>query len=101
MPATREKTNDTGCLGAVIRKHRERQQLTVESVAERLGVQPSTLEAYESDNSPVPERMIAKLADALGVDSVEFQRDCLFHARPQLANRPFGQLIGDMLDDGK
>jgi len=101
MPATRDTLAGSRCLGAVIREHRERNGLALDVVAERIGVRASTLEAYEADGSHVPERMVAKLADALGVDPVQFERDCLFHVRPQLADSSFGKLIDDMLDDDK
>ena len=92
-----EEVHFTG-VGAVIREHREQRNLTLDVVAERIGINKSTLQRYETDETPLSDGMIKKIAKALRIKATVLMRDCLYRIRPKLKGSPFGELLTQMID---
>jgi transcriptional regulator with XRE-family HTH domain len=88
-------------VGPVIREHREKKKLTLAVVAERIGMNKSTLLRYETNETPLTGKMITKLAKAMRIKATGLMRDCLLHIRPKLKGSPFGQLLDDMINESR
>lgn len=87
--------------GSVIREYREQKELTLDVVAARIGVNKSTLQRYETDETPLSNSMIKKIAKALRVKATVLMRDCLFRIRPKLKGSPFGDLLSLMINEAE
>jgi transcriptional regulator with XRE-family HTH domain len=85
-------------VGSVIRTYRESRDLTLDVVAQRMKIHKSTLHRYETNESPVSDGDIKKIAKALRVKATLLMKDCLFALRPKLSKSPFGQLLNSMID---
>jgi transcriptional regulator with XRE-family HTH domain len=66
-------------LGETIRRHREALRLTQRSLAQRLGVEASHVAFIESGRRKPSLKLVARLADVLGLD----RQDLLFQAHPE------------------
>jgi transcriptional regulator with XRE-family HTH domain len=84
--------------GAVIRIFREERQLTLEALAKKVGVNKSTLHRYETNDAPLSDGMIERLAKAMAVKPTSLMHECLMHLRPKLKNSPFGQLLRELVN---
>src|SRR5205809_1083385 len=51
--------------GKVLRRHRDSKEITLELLAERVGVNKSTLHRYETDETPLSGQMIKRIAKGL------------------------------------
>lgn len=69
--ARREATR----LGAKVRAHRRRENLTQVQLAERLGISPSYLNLIESNRRPLPAALLIRMAQLFGVDLQSFADD--------------------------
>lgn len=58
-------------------------RVTIETVAERVGVSTSTLHAYEQGRSPVPSHVLVTLAEAYGASLDEWARVARTNAAPK------------------
>jgi transcriptional regulator with XRE-family HTH domain len=66
-------------LGETVRRHREASGLTQRSLAQRLGVEASHVAFIESGRRKPSLKLVARLADVLGLD----RQDLLIQAHPE------------------
>jgi len=59
-------------LGTVIRDIRRAKGLTAKFVSEKVGIDPSTLSKYESNDRKIKAELLPNFADALGVKVEDF-----------------------------
>jgi transcriptional regulator with XRE-family HTH domain len=85
--------------GDVIRQYRVGHGLTLDELARRIKKDKSTLHRYETDASPLSDRVIKDIARALKMDPVVLMRECLLFLRPKLRYSPFGTLLQEILTD--
>lgn len=86
-------------IGAVLTRYRTAAGLTVDEVAELMGVRRSQVAKYEADEVEPPDHRLEAFAVAVGVLPVELSLECLFHVEPQLRNKPTGRLFQEGLDE--
>jgi transcriptional regulator with XRE-family HTH domain len=85
--------------GEVIRQYRIGHDLTLEELAKKIKKDKSTLHRYETNESPLSDRVVKDVARALKMDPLVLMRECLMHLRPKLRYSPFGALLEEMLSD--
>lgn len=85
-------------VGAVLARFRTTAGLTVEEVADRIGVRRSQVVKYEANEVDVPDHRMEAFAVAVGVLPAELELECLFHTQPQLKNKPIGREFRELLD---
>jgi transcriptional regulator with XRE-family HTH domain len=84
-------------VGEVLTRFRTAAGLTVDQVAERVGVRRSQILRYETNAVEVPDHRMEAFAVAVGVLPAELELECLFHTQPQLKNKPIGREFRDLL----
>jgi transcriptional regulator with XRE-family HTH domain len=84
--------------GEVVRSHREKCGLTVESLASSFGVDKSTVSRWETNASPLPDRAIKRLAKALHVRMDVVMLECLEQTRPRFKDSSFGKMMRSLVD---
>jgi transcriptional regulator with XRE-family HTH domain len=82
--------------GAVLRRHRLLADLTLESLAERAGMEKSQLSKYEANKVGLSDEKLATLAKALGIPPETLAYECLIEIKPNLKSRPIGRLLGTL-----
>jgi transcriptional regulator with XRE-family HTH domain len=85
--------------GEVVRRYRTGHDLTLEELAKKIKKDKSTLQRYETDESPLSDRLVKEIARALKLDPLVLMRECLMHIRPKLRYSPFGALLDEMLTE--
>lgn len=81
--------------GDVLRQARESKQISIEELAQKLGWQKSRLEDYESGKTQPTPDSVDRIAEALGLSSVDLQTLYLFKRIPDLRSAPgyFQELV--------
>lgn len=75
-------------VGDRLRARRARLGLTIESVAEQLGVEPGTYERYEDGIDQAPALLLTEVAEKLGVPVLWFFQDVIAQDVPEDAGAP-------------
>jgi transcriptional regulator with XRE-family HTH domain len=83
--------------GDVVRSHREERGMTLEELASGVGVDKSTVSRWETNESPLSDRAIKRLAKVFQVRMDALMLACLEKMQPQLAGSPFGRLLRDLV----
>jgi transcriptional regulator with XRE-family HTH domain len=84
--------------GDVIRRHREERGLTLDALATTLGVDKSTVSRWETNESPLSDRAIKRLAKAFRVRMDVLMLECLEQIRPRFKDSPFGRLMRSLVE---
>jgi transcriptional regulator with XRE-family HTH domain len=75
-------------VGDRLRARRARLGLTVEAVAEQLGVEPGTYERYEDGIDQAPALLLTDVAERLGVPVLWFFQDVIAQDVPEEPSKP-------------
>jgi transcriptional regulator with XRE-family HTH domain len=75
-------------VGDRLRARRARLGLTIEAVAEQLGVEPGTYERYEDGIDQAPALLLTEVAEKLGVPVLWFFQDVIAQDVPEAASAP-------------
>ena len=92
---TTEEVFFTGA-GEVIRRYRTGHGLTLEALAAKIGREKSSLQRYETNETPLSDQLVKELAKALRLDPVILMRECLMFLRPKLRYSPFGAMLDEL-----
>ena len=92
---TTEEVFFTGA-GEVIRRYRTGHGLTLEALAAKIGRDKSSLQRYETNETPLSDQLVKELAKALRLDPVILMRECLMFLRPKLRYSPFGAMLDEL-----
>jgi transcriptional regulator with XRE-family HTH domain len=82
--------------GEVIRRYRIGHHLTLEELAQRIGREKSSLQRYETNETPLSDRLIQEIALGIKIEPTTLMRECLMFIRPKLRYSPFGVLLDEM-----
>ena len=82
--------------GAVLLRHRQNADLTLEAVASKAGLDKGQLAKYESDKVGITDSKLAAIAKALGKRPELLANECLMEIKPHLKSKPIGRLLGNL-----
>jgi transcriptional regulator with XRE-family HTH domain len=82
--------------GGVLARRRKAANLTLESLAQKSGLEKSQLAKYEANKVGITDQRLAKLAVALGVPQAELAFECLLEIKPHIRSKPIGRLLGGL-----
>jgi transcriptional regulator with XRE-family HTH domain len=82
--------------GEVIRRYRTGHGFTLEALAAKIGRDKSSLQRYETNETPLSDQLVKELAKALRLDPVILMRECLMFLRPKLRYSPFGAMLDEL-----
>lgn len=87
--------------GEVVRALRERAGLSLSELADRVGVDKSSLSKYENNQLSVSFSVLERIAGGLGVSPLLVLMKCLKHRYPSLRrpNSKVGALVGELVSE--
>ncbi|MGL6073367.1 MAG: helix-turn-helix domain-containing protein [Fimbriiglobus sp.] len=85
--------------GEILKKHRIDRSITLEEVAQKLGINRSTVFRYEDNKTPLSDYAVTRFAVALGMDPQVLMLECLKKVMPGMAETTFGQLLQKVVEN--
>jgi transcriptional regulator with XRE-family HTH domain len=87
--------------GAVIARHRQAANLTLEALAQKVKIDKSQLAKYERNLVGISDQRLDAIATALGVPPEQLAHDCLLEIKPEIQSKRIGQLLGSFVNAPK